>query len=294
MRLTLLQMSQLLPGLLVLTRAVPPRWYFKWSLRSASMARYVYPHARRQAQPFLDLFGDRFEPAELKKRALDHLTYRRMYKEIALAWRSWEDRPEDWVSIAGEQHLTEALAAGKGVFLVSGHNYGFSRLIPPVLARKGYQVQRGGNGKKPSEREGRWGKNYELGWHYFYYQEGDYWHRVKMLRTLHRALDRNAVIHISPLNYRNGRPEMAVDFWRRKFYLDDKWFRVMEVCQAPILPCFAVGTAGGTIKIQIHPPLPAGREAMASQFGKVFLTYLQDHPEYARFWGAMLKERPWW
>lgn len=294
MKLSLLQLAHFLPGVVYLARAIHPRWFFRWSLYSAALASYVYPHARRQAQPFLKIFADRFDPVELKQRSRSHLRYRRLCNEIVGAWKNWEHRYEDWVSIEGEEYLKQALAKGRGAFLVSGHNYGYSRLIAPVLSMRGYQLHRGGNGKNPPEREGRWGKNYVRRWRYFYYQDGDYWHRVRLLKTVREALGQNDVIHISPLNYRTGTPEMEVAFWRGKFFLDHKWFRLMEICQAPALPCFAVGAANGMIKIEIHAPLPAGREAMALGFGEVFLSYLKDRPEYARFWSAILKERPWW
>jgi hypothetical protein len=294
MKLSLLQLAHSLPGLVFLARTIHPRWFFKWSGYSASVASHLYPHAKRRAQPFLKLVADRFDPAELKVRSRRNLSYRHLCNEIVGAWRNWEHRREDWLSIEGETFLQEAMAGGKGAFLLSGHNYGYSRLIAPVFATRGYEVHRGGNGKSVAEREGRWGKNYIQRWHYFNYEDGDYWSRVRSLNNLRQTLGRNGIIHVSPLNHRAGSPEMEMSCWWGKFYLDEKWFRVMEFCQAPVLPCFAIGDPNGTIKIIIHPPLPGERRAMASAFGKLFVGYLREYPEYARFWQAILKERPWW
>ena len=294
MKLTLLHLAHSFPGLVFLARALHPRWFFKWSLYSASLASYIYPHAKRQVQPFRELFAGRFDAVELNERSRSHLSYRRLCNEIVIAWKNWEHRYRDWISIEGESYLQEALVSGKGAFLLSGHNYGYSRLIAPVLAAQGYEVHRGGNGKNAAEREGRWGKSYVRRWNYIYYQDGDYWHRVRLLKAVRQSLGRNGIIHISPLNYRTGKAEMAVSYWRGKFFFDEKWFHVMELCQAPVLPCFAIGRPDGTIKIVIHPPLPKGEKAMVSEFGSLFVSYLREHPEYARFWQAIIKERPWW
>jgi len=221
-----------------------------------------------------------------------YLLYLRLFKDLVPAWTNWEYRHRDWVSVEGEDHLTEALQRGRGVILMSGHNYGFGKLVAPALALRGYKVNRASNGKK-GQVAWRWHRREGLNWRYLNYK-GDYWHHVHILKSMREALARNEIVHISVRGYRTGAPEMEVEFLNRKFFLDPVWFRMTEIFQAPVLPCFAIGNINGNVKIILHRSLSATGKNMAKEFGGVLAHYLTEHPEFGRVWKAISVDRERW
>jgi lauroyl/myristoyl acyltransferase len=256
-----------------------------------TVARWFWPHTRRLARPFSGVLATRFHRRELRKRTTYYLLYLRLFKEIVPAWTNWENRHADWVSVEGEDNLKEALKRGRGVILMSGHNYGFGKLVAPALALRGYKVVRATNGKK-GKAETRWRRG-DLNWRYLNYK-GDYWHHISVLKAMRRALTRNEIVHISVCGCRTGKPETEIEFLNRKFYLDPVWFRMVEVFQAPVLPCFAVGDINGTVKIVLHRPLAACGKNMAKEFGGILSHYLTEFPEFGRMWKAISVERERW
>jgi len=186
-----------------------------------------------------------------------------------------------------------ALQAGKGAVLLSCHNFGFSKLVAPTLARRGYHVHRAGGGKKGGHRVSRWGKDYRINWKYLDHR-GDYWHRLRSLAAVRAALALNQVMHISPRAYDRGEEEAAVQFFGRKYFLDSRWFRLFQMLQAPVLPCFAIAGSGGKMTIVIHPALPASAKPMVRQFAVIVSDYLSRLPECGRLWKAVYLNRGQW
>jgi len=225
----------------------------------------------------------RFDNQELRQRARYYLLYLRLFKELELTWGNWEGRHGDWIKIEGESHLEKALQQGNGAILISSHNYGFSKLVAPALALRGYRVHRGGGGKKDGRRVVRWGKDYRISWQYLDYK-GDYWHRLQLIKAIRDALAGNGVVHISPRAYQQGDEDMAIELFGRKYFLDATWFRLFEMCRAPVLPCFAVGNTEGQVRIVIHPVLPLRATEMAREFAEIQHTYLTKLPEFGRLW----------
>jgi lauroyl/myristoyl acyltransferase len=259
---------------------------------SVTLANLFWPHTRKLAHPFREVVGESLPKKELRVQARRHLLYLRLFKDLECAWSNWEKR-RDWISIEGEEHLVEALQAGKGAILLSCHNFGFSKLVAPALALRGYDVHRAGRGKKGGRRTSRWGEDYKITWTYLDHR-GDYWHRLKSLKTVRAALAMNHVMHISPRAYDQGQEEMAVEFFGRKYFLDSRWFHLFQMCEAPVLPCFAVASSDGNIKIMIHPVLPASAKPMAKRFAQIESEYLTKFPECGRLWKSVYLNRSQW
>ena len=293
MNSTLIGLLQRTPGFRALAVRVHPVWFFRLTRLSMTLSSWFWPRTIRRRRIFREVLKSNFNNKELRLRGQRYLFYARLFKDIEIAWNNWQSRHRDWIIIDGESHLQSALKQGKGVVLVSAHNYGFSKLVAPVLAQRGYRIHRGGNGgTKAVTKRSRWGTQDQLSWGYLNYK-GDYWHRVQLLKAIQAALAANDIVHVSPRGYRKGEEETAIEFFGRKYFLDANWFRVFQICQAPVLPCFAVGHADRQIKIVIHPALGSG-QTTAKDFATIQSDYITKFPEYGRLWKSVYINRGKW
>src|SRR4029079_9659670 len=73
------------------------------------------------------------DPARLEELGRKNLIYRKWSKTVLWAWPGWAARHNELVLLEGEEHLKTALGEGRGAFLLSGHFYGFERLVAPTL-----------------------------------------------------------------------------------------------------------------------------------------------------------------
>lgn len=291
MKLTLMRVCHETPGLRTVSAKIHPAWFFNALYCGAATRHLFWPHARKLTRPFRAVVGAHFDRRELCRRSRRYLLFLRLFKDLEAAWSNWEARHLEWVAVAGESHLADALAADRGAILVSCHNFGFSKLVPPALALRGYNVQRGGGGKKDGRRVRRWGEDYRIDWRYIDYGS-DYWHRLKALRAAHEALAARQILHVSPSAFPQGDDAMRVEFFGHKYYLDARWFRLFERWRAPVLPCFALATADGQVAVKIHPVLPDGAQSMAQQFSRLVSDYLTRSPELGRMWKDVYLGRP--
>jgi lauroyl/myristoyl acyltransferase len=292
MKLTVIQLFHMTPVLRRVARQIHPFWFFRGTLVSVTLSSLFWPHTRKLSRPFYAVLAQRFDRRQLRKRAMHYLLYMRLFKDLVPAWTNWEYCHPDWISVQGEGNLKRALQRGRGVILISAHNYGFGKFVAPALAVRGYQVNRAGNGKK-GKAVTRWRRPGDLNWRYLSYK-GDYWHHLEVLKAMRDALQRNEIVHISVRGYRQGEPETAIMFLNRKFFLDPIWFRMIKICQAPALPCFAIGDINGIVKIVMHDPLGSSGKSMAKEFGDILVHYLTEYPEFGRMWKAISLERERW
>ena len=247
--------------------------------------------ARRRAWIFRAALRDRFSPRDLQVRGRRYLFYSRLFKDLEILWNNWQDRHGEWIILEGESYLRSALDQGKGAVLVSAHNFGFSKLVAPVLAQRGYKIYRGGNGGvKSAGSRSRWGDH--VNWNYLNYKE-DYWTRVQLLRTTKNLLAANNIVHISPRGLQTGDEDMAIELFGRRYFLDARWFRIFQMCQAPVLPCFAVANGDDRIRIVIHPQLAPGT-ITARQLGALISDYISRFPECGRLWKNVYVDRKQW
>ena len=293
MNSTLIRVLQQTPGFRSLAVRVHPVWFFRFTRWSVVLSSRFWPGTRSRARIFEEVLRDQFDSADLRARAHQYLFHLRLFKDIEIAWNNWDKRHGEWLIIEGESHLRSALDEGKGAILLSSHNYGFSKIVAPVLAQRGYRVHRGGNGgAKAARRRSRWGKPDQVNWDYLHYK-GDYWHRVQQLKAIQKALAANDIVHVSPRGLAKGNEDTAIEFFGRKYFLDANWFRVFQICQAPILPCFAVANSDRQIKIVIHPPLKLGKTT-AQEFARIQAEYITKFPENGRLWKSVYADRGKW
>jgi lauroyl/myristoyl acyltransferase len=293
MNQSLIHLLQTIPGFRSAVMRFHPVWFFRITLLSVMVASWFSIQTRKRAGYFRGVLRGYFDDADLRARAHRYLVNLRLYKDFAIVWSNWHHRHHDWITIEGECHLQEALQAGKGVFLISPHNYGFSKLVAPVLALRGYKVYRGGNGgRRGLSKRSRWGRQYELNWSYLNYK-GDYWQRARMLKAMQTALGANGIVHVSPRAYQQGSEDTAVEFFGHKYFLDPIWFQLFQLCQAPVLPCFALGSDNAPINIIIHPPLHLGKTT-AKEFADIQSLYISKFPEYGRMWKNIRLEKGRW
>ena len=294
MNVTFMRFCQRFSGFRALAVRIPPSWYFRAAWWVVSLSSWFWPHAIRRGRIFRKLLRSNFSEKELSTRTRRYLYHVCLFKDIEIAWSNWEARQEDWITVDGESHLQDALRQERGVMLISPHNYGFSKLVAPVLTSRGYRVLRGGNGgRKTIYRNTRWGANCKIGWQYLSYK-GDYWHRVQLLKTIQNALAANDIVHVSPRGYQHGEEDTAIAFFGRKYFLDATWFRVFQICRAPVLPCFAINDADGKIKIIIHRPLAVTPKKMVQEFAEIQSRYITQLPECGRLWKSVYADRSRW
>jgi len=290
---SLLRLLQQIPGFRSLAMRLPPIWYFRSTLWYVTLSSWFWPGTIRRGRHFREVLHGSFDDKELRARARRYLFHARLSKDLETTWNNWHHRNHDWIAVEGESHLQSALQQRRGVFLVSPHNFGFSKLVAPVLATRGYRVHRGGNGgRRGSKKRERWGEGFQLSWSYLDYK-GDYWHRAQLLKAIQRVLAANDVVHVSVRAYKQGDEEMAIEIFGRKYFLDANWFRVFQLCESPVLPCFAVGNTHVPINIVIHPPLTAGK-TRAKEFAEIQTRYITHVPEYGRMWKNIRLERERW
>ncbi len=295
MKFRLMQICHGVPGLRLFAKKVHPRWFFKWTSISVALGSRFSPRTRRRLRPFLTAMENRFGKNELRRRGRRFLFYHRLFHDLVPAWANWENCHAGWVQLDGETYLRDALKAGNGAFLISGHDAGFSKFVAPVLALKGYKINRSGGGKPESRRMDRWGTDYRIGWRYINFNPRDnYWRRLAALKEIRGAIGRNEIVHVSSLWRRNGEPKTAISFWKTQFFLDPTWFRVIESCQSPVLPCLCAVDPNGTLAIKLFPPLPAEKNAAFQRYREILSEYLNGQPEQARFWKAYLRGEETW
>jgi hypothetical protein len=290
---SLLRLLQQIPGFRPGVMRLPPMWYFQATLWCVTLSSWIWPATRRRARHFCEVLRGSLDDKELRARARRYLFHARLAKDLEITWNNWHHRHQEWITIEGESHLQSALQLGRGVFLISPHNFGFSRLVAPTLATRGYRVHRGGNGgQRGSKKRTRWGEGFQVSWGYLDYK-GDYWQRARLLKAMQMVLAANDIVHVSPRAYQQGDEEMAIEIFGRKYFLDANWFRLFQLCESPVLPCFAVGKAKMPINIVIHPPLPSGK-ARAKEFAEIQARYITKFPEYGRMWKNIRLERGRW
>ena len=294
MNLTFIRLLQKIPGFGAVAARVHPVWYFRLTRWTVTLLGWGLPHTKARARVFREVLRNSFDDKELEARTRRYLYFVRLFKDIEIAWINWKQRESDWITVEGESHLQRALEHGRGAVLMSPHNFGLSKMVAPILAARGYRLHRGGNGgKKLVYRKSRWGKSAHIDWEYLAYK-GDYWHRVQLLKAIQKALAANDVVHVSPRGYRQGEPEVAIEFFGLRYFLDTTWFRIFQICEAPVLPCFALGSTDGQLRIIIHPALQVTGKTVAKEFAAIQSDYITQFPECGRLWKSVYVERGKW
>ena len=215
-----------------------------------------------------------------------YLTFRRYMNYPEKTWHHENIHNRIDLEIRGQDHLEAALQSGCGAILLSGHAYGLNRLVGPVLSRRGYSMIRPGT-VRPEELDGL--RSDDSGDWTYVYLGADRWQRLRALKALGRALNRNAVAHILVIGQPQGDPRMSIQFCGQPLYLSSPTIDLLTLLQRPTLPFFALCDSNGKLIIEIQRPLPPDGLALAREFAKVYESYLCDAPEFVRFWRRFAK-----
>lgn len=293
MKLSLFRQLHTTASLRGLARRTPPRWCFIANFIGIALALALYPHASRSVRPLRLLLTQRHGARIARRKAHDHLLFRRWQNHLEIGWKNWAWRLDDFVRIEGKAHLDDSLKQGSGAVLLSGHYYGIDRLVDPILAQMGYAMARWANPVHRQSIEERWGKGDFAKWQLIDFG-GDRWHRARMVLNVRKNLKQNHIIHLSV----RGQPHGETLFWVQNhyggFFLEPNGIVLLEMLEAPVLPCFTVPDLQGNVVIRIYPPVIPNRALIMESFGSLYSQYLNEFPEYSRVWSRLVRREAWW
>lgn len=282
-----------MPGMRWIGKQISPLAYFKWAGGTASVTYHGYPADRRRVRYMRQALEGSVANGNLRAITQKNILYRKWSKILTHGWPNWAERWPEWTRIDGEEHLQSALAQGKGAVLLSGHSFGFTSFVAPVLSQMGYRLHRSGRGHwgEPAER---WGRDWSLeNWDYNSFGK-DFWQHVRALNKMRRATAKNDIVHLLITGFPSGNPELEIDFCHKRFFLDAAAFSILESLKAPVLPCFATCDESGRLIITLSAPLSPVRGEILKVFGPLFSRYLKEQPEFAFFWRKVVQQRDGW
>jgi lauroyl/myristoyl acyltransferase len=282
-----------LPGIRWVGKQVAPLLCFKWAALAGDLAYRVYPADRRRGRYMRAGLTGSFPTEVVTKLAQKNNVYRKWQKILSHGWPNWAERCPEWTRIEGENHLRAALAQGRGAVLLSGHSYGFTSWVAPVLSQTGYRLHRTGRGHWGDPAQ-RWGRAWSLeGWEYNSYGR-DFWEHVRALHKMRQAVGKNEIVHLLATGFPAGGAELEIDFYYKRFFLDPAALRILESLQAPVLPCFATCEESGRVLISIYPPAAPKHAEIMQSFGPLYSRYLKAHPEFVFFWRKLVQQKDGW
>jgi lauroyl/myristoyl acyltransferase len=286
MKLDLAILCYTVPGLQWIGNFITPSQLFHISQSSATLSMRFYPHTHRFLQPLRQLLAASEVPYDAEEISRRYLTFRRYMNYLEKAWRHENICNRIDLEIRGQDHLDAALQSGRGAILLSGHAYGFNRLVGPLLSRRGYTMIRPGM-VRPEELDGLQSDN-TGDWTYVYLEK-DRWQRLRALKALARALNRNAIAHILVNGQPEGDPRLSLQFCGQPLYLSSAVIDLVALMNRPTLPCFALCDSNGKLIIEIQRALPPDWTGLVLEFTKAFESHLRDAPEFVRFWRRFAK-----
>lgn len=266
---------------------------FQWTRLASCITRRIYPADRRRARHMRQVLGATIRPMELRKKIDRNILYRKWLKQLVYGWPNWGGHYSDWALIDGEEHLQAALTTGKGAILLSGHAYGFSKLVAPILGRMSYKVHKTA-GSMRDNRVRQWGEEpVDVSAIYIDYGN-DYWPHLRALQQISHALESNHVVHMLIRGFPRGEARLAIDFCYKGFFLDPLLLRTIEILGAPVLPLFAICDSRGCLRFEIYPPVSPHTEAVVREFGPLYARYLRESPEFSRIWRGVAQQKEGW
>jgi lauroyl/myristoyl acyltransferase len=244
------------PWLRPVVKQIPAIWLYRLCQVNTALALRFNAHSKRFLRPVEQILSDHMSREQISTVCREYLVHRRYLGHFERLWQFMDIQQLPAARIQGMNYLQDALSRGAGAILISGHNYGFSRMVGPLLARAGYSISRVGN-LSLDIIERRWGT--QASWEYIYIPE-DPWKRLRALKQLTAALKNNRVIHFMILNRPQGNGHAEVEFFGRPFFLDDTTLELISELRAPILPCFALCNPQGDIRIEIHARMSESKD----------------------------------
>jgi lauroyl/myristoyl acyltransferase len=290
MKISLVALFLTTPWLRPVAQYIPSSRLYRLCRTATALSMRCSTHRNRFLRPVRSVLSGYMSRERLSEVCHEYLVQRRYLNYLEATWLFMRPGQRPAAILDGADYLRGALSKGGGAVLISGHNYGFSRMVGPILAEDGYRISRTGGLSLDVVRR-RWGA--EVPWEYIFLP-ADPWERVRALKQLIAALNNNRIIHLLILNRPLGESKAEVEFYGRNFSLDFSAFELISGLKAPILPCFVLCDDQGAFTIKIHPPLGNTADELASGFAKLFSWYLKEFPEYVRFWKPLLNQKTFW
>ena len=282
-----------MPGLRWIGKQIAPLVYFKWAGGITSVTHCGYSADRRRVRYMKQALQGSVANGALRAITEKNILYRKWLKILTHGWPNWAERWPEWTRLDGEKNLQTALAQGNGAVLLSGHSFGFSSFVAPILSQMGYRLHRTGRGHWGDPAH-RWGRDWSLeNWEYNSFGQ-DFWQHVRALNKMRRAIARNEIVHLLITGFPDGEPGLEIDFCHKRFFLDPAAFGILESLKAPVLPCFATCDESGRLLISISPPLAPFRGEIMKEFGPLYAHRLREQPEFAFFWRKVVQQRAGW
>ncbi len=282
-----------MPGIRWIGKQISPLVYFKWARAVAFVTYRGYPADRRRVRYVNQALEGNVAKGALRAIAEKNILYRKWEKMLTHGWPNWAERWPEWTRIDGEKHLQTALAQGKGAVLLSGHSYGLTSFVAPVLSQMDYRLHRTGRGHWGDPAQ-RWGRDWSLeNWEYNSFGQ-DFWQHVRALNKMRRATAKNDIVHLLITGFPRGNLELEIDFCHKRFFLDTAAFGILESLKAPVLPCFATCDESGRLIITLSAPVSPTRSEIMKVFGALYSRYLKEQPEFAFFWRKVVQQRDGW
>ena len=282
-----------IPGLRWLGKRIGPAAYFKWIQVVAGVAYYIYPPDRRRGRYMRQVIEAKFPSSELPAIIKRNIRNRKWQLALFHGWAHWGTNDPELVRIEGEDHLVRSLSEGKGAVLLSGHAHGFSDLVALVLSQKGYKYNRVVRVRRNDPRR-RLGQDAPCENLAYITLGHDVSEHMQALQRMRSVIKKNEVLHLPIRGLPGGNPEFEIDFFYKRFFLDPATLKILEILQAPVLPCFAFCDDLGRLLIEIHPALTPSSAEIMRVFGPLYSKYLSGKPEFAYFWRRMVRQQKDW
>jgi len=225
-------------------------------------------------------------------RAVFRHTFRNYYDLFRLPHLPAEEL-EKLIVVQGEEHLREALAAGKGAILAAAH-FGNVELMTRASAIRQYQITAVAEHLQPEKL-----------YHYILAQRSRGGvHLVPIdgsLKAIFRALRANQLVGLAADRDVSG-TGITVPFFGAPATLPAGYVSLALRTSAPVLPIFIVRQPDGRFVIQIEPPLAlanSGDRELAVRSGvaqmvAVLERYISQYPEqwtfYQPIWDQGIRE----
>jgi KDO2-lipid IV(A) lauroyltransferase len=215
---------------------------------AAWLIRKLAPSRQREAIANLRrTFGDRYTEREYRRLAAEVTRgiCRTMVELLKSPYLSAEELAR-LVRLHHLEYLQEALAAGRGVILLTGH-YGNWELLGARLARLGFPVSVVARDSAESSTASLINRSREV-------------HGTEVLlredtRAMLRALRHNRILGILPDQHAAGSGALIVDFLGRPASTAVGVPTLAARTGAVIVPGFCLRRPDGTFDVYLHPPL---------------------------------------
>lgn len=237
------------------------------------------------------LFGKgTFTGPEMKEIIME--TLRNFRKDLFEIWsfpRLNKKKAEELCTIAGMEHLENALKKGKGVIIALCH-FGSYKMILPCLGYKGYKITQ--VAANPIDLPGKdksivKNKTMQIEYQCEKSLPANFFYIGSTPRQIYRVLQNNEILVMS-LDGILDPHRISAPFLQRKIRLSPSLLKIAERTKSPILPVFTIREKNDKHKIIIGNEIASGdvgdKEEQETnvlfKFGSLMEQYVKEYPSH--------------